>query len=180
MNGNREMPQHLPSSAQENLFKRCLSTTLFAQFRDYKQLTKLGNRIIPALSSLSPVYSRAPDGPAAGSSHSPSTRTPQPFSLVFCIFGTVSQRKERKYLESHGHDNMSGSHTQQHHGDSPSTGTTKCAGAPELTSCCPSLRQFLSSFKTTEERKQETFSWVQPQARGMSAHKLMWQAVLGA
>lgn len=48
-----------------------------------------------------------------------------PSALVFCIFGTVNQRKERKYLESCGHDGMAGSHTQQRHGDCPSTGTTE-------------------------------------------------------
>lgn len=132
------------------------------------QPTKLVNRIIPVLKLLSPclhpcsrwascrvgqeavtVPLRAPPGHISLS------------ALVFCTFGTVNQRKERKYLESRGHDSVSGSHTQQHHGDCPSTGGHResVPEAPTLTSCCPSLLLPLRSFKTTEEReKQEIFS----------------------
>lgn len=78
-------------------------------------------------------------------------------ALVFCIFGTVNQRKERKYLEPRGHDSMSGRHTQQHHGDCPSTGDDRGSvpEAPAPTSRCPSLLLPLPSFTTTEEREQE-------------------------
>lgn len=59
-------------------------------------------------------------------------------------------------------------------------GQQSVPGAPELSSHCPRLLQFLSSFKITEERKQDIGSTrSKTPVRGMSAHKPMWQAVLG-
>lgn len=48
--------------------------------------------------------------------------TPTFLSWYFSTSGTVNERKEREYLESHGSDSRSGSHTLQHHGDCQSTG----------------------------------------------------------
>lgn len=156
--------EQLPSSLQENLFKVYLSTTLDAQFKDYKQPAKLVNSIIPALKSPSPCLHPCSEwascrvGQEAVTVHlRAGPRHINLSALVFCIFGTVNQRKERKHLESSGHNSMSGSHTQQHHGDCPSTGDYResVTEAPALTSCCPSPLLSFPSFKVTEERQQE-------------------------
>lgn len=72
-----------------------------------------------------------------------------PSAPVFSIFGTVNQRKERKYLESCAHNSMSGSHTEKHHGDCPSTGDyrEKCA-CTDLP--LPKPAPASSTFETTE------------------------------
>lgn len=76
-------------------------------------------------------------------------------ALVFSVSGTVNQRKQRKDLESHGHDGMSGNHTQHHNGDGTGDDTESVPEAPALTSCCPSLLLPLPSFTITEQGEQE-------------------------
>jgi len=192
MGTERRHKEHFLSSAQEHLFKICLSTTLDAQFKDYKQPTKLVNRITAALKSLSPCLhprSRWASCRVGQEAATVPLRAPPGHinlsALVFSIFGTVNQRKEGKYLESHGHDSVSGNHTQQHHGDCPSTGNYResVSEAPALTSSCPSLLLRLPSFKTTEKSKRRSSPWASTRSetslREISAHKPKQQAVLG-